>query len=115
MYNFFTSAVTVWLLLCFVIYNTDFITVVTLGGTVLGSAGIGVLTALVSQLLCRMVPRFLFRIAAEILGNSCIIFAVVRYLPGWDMKPGAGTLLFLLLACLLIALLHEFILHEKQQ
>ena len=46
MYNLYTAFVTISVLVFIAIYNTSFITVVTLGGTVLGSALIGICSAL---------------------------------------------------------------------
>ena len=57
LYNFYTAFVTTSVLLFIAIYNTSFITVVTLGGTVLGSALIGLCSALLSFLLCKALRK----------------------------------------------------------
>ena len=57
MYNFYTAFVTISVLVFIAIYNTSFITVVTLGGTVLGSALIGLCSALLSFLLCKALRK----------------------------------------------------------
>ena len=56
LYNFLTAVVTIGVAVFIAIYNTSFINVVTLGGTVLGSAVIALGTALWAVLLQKLRP-----------------------------------------------------------
>ena len=112
MYNFCTSAVTAGILFFLAIYNTDFIRVVTLGGTVLGSGLIAAGGILAFLLLRRVVRRRILRIILTLTVNSFIVTDTITYLPGWSIEPGAGTVLFLLVLCTGLTLLNEAIFAE---
>lgn len=113
MYNFFTSVVTVGILIFLAIYNTDFIQVVTLGGTVLGSAVIAAGGALAFVLLRRVIHGLLLRRAFLLAICSFIVTDTVQYMPGWRMNEGVGTLIFLLILCAGIAALNEAIFKKE--
>lgn len=112
MYNFCTSSVTVGILLFLAIYNTDFIRVVTLSGTVLGAGLIAAGGALAFLLLRQVIRRRFLRMTLTLAVSSLIITDTVKYLPGWSMEPGTGTLLFLLVLCAGLAVLNEYIFAE---
>jgi len=109
LYNFYTAFVTISVLVFIAIYNTSFITVVTLGGTVLGSALIGFGSALLVFLLRRLLHNRWIRYALEIIGCSCIVCATAAGLPGWEIKPGVATALFITLLCFLITVINEYV------
>lgn len=112
MYNFCTSAVTAGILLFLAIYNTDFIRVVTLGGTVLGSGLMAAGGTLAFLLLRRVVCRRILRIILTLTVNSFIVTDTITYLPGWSIEPGAGIVLFLLILCTGLTMLNEAIFAE---
>lgn len=113
LYNLYTAFVTISVLVFVAIYNTSFITVVTLGGTVLGSAAIGFCSSLLVFLLRRLLRHRLARYAMAFMGNACIIRATAACLPGWNIDPGPGTILFMSAVCALIVALNEYILSDN--
>ena len=113
LYNFYTAFVTISMLVFIAIYNTSFITVVTLGGTVLGSAAIGFCSSLLVFVLCRLLRNGLVRYALAFIGSTCIIRATAAVLPGWNINPGTGAILFVSVLCVLMVALNEYILKER--
>lgn len=109
LYNFYTAFVTISALVFVAIYNTSFITVVTLGGTVLGSAVIGFCSSLLAFLLRRLLRNRLARYALAFIGSACIIRATAVCLPGWNINPGTGTILFVSVVCALTVALTAYI------
>lgn len=109
MYNFYTAFVTISALVFVAIYNTSFITVVTLGGTVLGSAVIGFCSSLLAFLLRRLLRNKPARYALAFIGSACIIRATADCLPGWIINPGTGTILFVSAVCALTVALTAYI------
>lgn len=114
LYNFLTAVVTIGVAVFIAIYNTSFISVVTLGGTVLGSAVIALGTALWAVLLKKLRPGEQLGFMLEAGGYACIIAGTTVLLPGWKMDPGVSTLLFFLLLCVLVAVVIEYTLREEQ-
>jgi len=108
-YNFFTAFVTISVLSFTVIYNTSFLPVVTLGGTVLGCALLGLCSALLCLFLRIFLRSRVWRYAAGVVGCSCILAGVLKLLPGWDMAPGPGTMLFIPVLCVCITVINEYI------
>lgn len=98
MYNYFTAAVTAGVMTFVVIYNTGFIQVVTLGGTVLGTACIGIFSALGAELL-QNVQKKVWRLILEMLFNWFVLAAVIYFFPGWNRTCSGGSLLFTLCLC----------------
>ena len=115
MYNLYTAFVTVSVLAFIAIYNTSFISVVTLGGTVLGSALIGFCSVLLAFQLRRLLHNKLVRYVPEVIGCSCIVWGTAACLPGWEIKPDVATALFLLVLCFLITSVNEYTLNEKNK
>ena len=115
LYNFYTAFVTVSVLAFIAIYNTSFIPVVTLGGTVLGSAVIGFCSALLAFLLRRLLHNRMVRYVTEVIGCCCIVGGTAAFLPGWEIKPDVATALFLLVLCFLITAVNEYTLNEKHK
>ena len=113
MYNFYTAFVTISVLVFIAIYNTSFITVVTLGGTVVGSALIGLCSALLSFLLCKALRKKTMRCVLEIIGCGCIIWATASCLPGWEIKPDIETGLFLIALCFIVTEINEYTLVDR--
>ena len=113
MYNFYTAFVTISVLVFIAIYNTSFITVVTLGGTVLGSALIGLCSALLSFLLCKALHQKTMRCVLGMSGCGCIIVATASCLPGWEIKPDIETVLFLIALCFLVTEINEYTLDDR--
>ena len=113
LYNLYTAFVTVSVLVFIAIYNTSFITVVTLGGTVLGSALIGLCSTLLVSLLRKALRKKTVRCVLGMAGCGCIIGATASCLPGWDIKPGIETALFLLALCFLVTEINEYTLYDK--
>lgn len=113
MYNLYTAFVTISVLMFVAIYNTSFITVVTLGGTVLGCAFIGFLAALSAFLLRRSLHNRPARYLMETIGCGCIIGVTAASLPGWKMKPDVAMALFLSALCFTVSALNEYILNEN--
>lgn len=109
LYNFYTAFVTISALVFVAIYNTSFITVVTLGGTVLGSAVIGFCSSLLAFLLRRLLRNKLARYALAFIGSACIIRVTADCLPGWNINPGTGMILFVSAVCALTVALTEYI------
>ena len=114
LYNFLTAVVTIGVAVFLAIYNTSFISVVTLGGTVLGSAVIALGAALWAVLLQKLRLGEQLGFMLEGGGYACIIAGTTVLLPGWKMDPGVSTLLFFLLLCVLVAVVIEYTLREEQ-
>ena len=114
LYNFLTAVVTIGVVVFIAIYNTSFINVVTLGGTVLGSAVIALGTALWAVLLQKLRPDEKLGFMLEGGGYGCIIAVTTVLLPGWTMNPGVSTLLFFLLLCVLVAVIIDYTLREER-
>ena len=114
LYNFLTAVVTIGVAVFIAIYNTSFINVVTLGGTVLGSAVIALGTALWAVLLQKFRPGEELGFMLEGGGYACIIAGTTVLLPGWKMNPGVSTLLFCLLLCVLVAVIIDYTMREEQ-
>lgn len=100
---FFVTAVVTFL----VIYTTPFVPVVTLGGTVLGAAVTGLAAALLGVLVRRVRPQPWIRAALILPGLALVLTEVARFLPGWSLTPGVGTLVFLTALCLVLTALTE--------
>ena len=113
LYDLYTAFVTVSVLAFITIYNTSFITVVTLGGIVLGSAVIGFCSALLAFVMRKLLRKKLARYALELIGCGCIIGVTAACLPGWLIKPDMATMLFLLILCFLVTALSEYTLNEN--
>ena len=107
LYDLYTAFVTVSVLVFIAIYNTSFITVVTLGGTVLGSAAIGFCSALLAFVMRKLLRIKLVRYVLELIGCGCVIGLTAACLPGWEIKADVATALFLLLLCFLITAVNE--------
>lgn len=114
LYNLLTAFVTAGVAAFIAIYNTDFILVVTLGGTVLGSALLGFCSALLAFVLRKTARSCLLRCALEVVGCSCIIVSIAHFLQGWQLRFGLGSAIFLLLLCVLMAAINEFTLNETK-
>ena len=95
------------------IYNTSFITVVTLGGTVLGSALIGFSSALLVSLLRKTLRKKTVRCRLGIAGCGCIIGAAASCLPGWVIQPDLKTALFLIVLCFFVTEINEYTLDDR--
>ena len=113
LYNFYTAFVTISVLVFIAIYNTSFITVVTLGGTVLGSALIGFCSTLLVFLLRKELRKKPVRCVLGMIGCGCLIGATVSCLPGWGIKPGIETALFLIVLCFLVTEIIEYTLNDR--
>lgn len=100
---FFVTAVVTFL----AIYTTPFVPVVTLGGTVLGAAVTGLAAALLGVLVRRVRPQPWIRAALILPGLTLVLTEVARFLPGWSLTPGVGTLVFLTALCLVLTALTE--------
>jgi hypothetical protein len=109
LYDLYTAFVTVSVLAFIAIYNTSFITVVTLGGTVLGSAVIGLCSALFAFVLRKLLHIKLARYVLEVIGCGCIIGVTAACLPGWEITADVATVLFLLVLCFLITAVNEYV------
>jgi hypothetical protein len=112
LYNFLTAVVTIGVVVFIAIYNTSFISVVTLGGTVLGSAVIALGTALWAVLLQKLRPGEQLGFMLEGGGYGCIIAVTTVLLPGWKMDPGVSTMLFFLLLCIIVVVINDYTLRE---
>lgn len=108
MYNFLTAFVTVSVLVFIAIYNTSFIPVVTLGGTVLGSALIGFCSVLLVFVLRKLVRVSFLRQVMETAGSCCVIVGTAGNLPGWQLHFGMGAVFFLLLLCAAVTAVSEY-------
>jgi len=108
LYNFYTAFVTTGVLVFIAIYNTPFINVVTLGGTVLGSAVIAFGTVLLAVLLQKLPSGRVLRCVLDGIGCGCITAGTAAFLPGWIINSDGPTLLFLLVLCALVALINEY-------
>ena len=95
------------------LYNFYTAFVTTLGGTVLGSALIGLCSALLSFLLCKALRKKTMRCVLGMIGCGCIIGATASCLPGWEIKPGMETALFLTALCFLVTVINEYTLNDK--
>ena len=95
------------------IYNTSFLTVVTLGGTVLGSALIGLCSVLLVFLLRKGPGKKTVRCVLGVIGCCAIVRATAAFLPGWEIKPDMGTALFLIALGFLISEIGEYILNDE--
>ena len=113
MYNLYTAFVTISVLVFIAIYNTSFITVVTLGGTVLGSALIGICSELFVFLLRKVIHKKPARCVLGMIGCGCIIGATASCLPGWEIKPDIETTLFLIVLCFLVIEINEYTLDDR--
>ena len=113
LYNFYTAFVTISVLVFIAIYNTSFITVVTLGGTVLGSAMIGLCSALLVSLLRKVLRKKPVRCVLGMIGCGCIIGATASCLPGWEIKADMETALFLVALCFLVTEINEYTLDDR--
>jgi len=113
LYNLYTAFVTISVLVFIAIYNTSFITVVTLGGTVLGSALIGICSALFVFLLRKVIHKKPARCVLGMIGCGCIIGATASCLPGWEIKPDIETTLFLIVLCFLVIEINEYTLDDR--
>jgi hypothetical protein len=107
LYNFYTAFVTTGVLVFIAIYNTSFINVVTLGGTVLGSAVIAFGTALLAMQLQKLPSGRVLRCVLEGIGCGCITAGTATFLPGWIINLDGSALLFFLVLCALVALINE--------
>ena len=115
MYDFLTAFVSIGVIAFLTIYNTTFLAVVTLGGTVLGCALLGFGSAFLALVLRRLTCSCPVRCCVEMTGCGFIIVNTVKYLPGWEMRPEPATMLFLLVLCFVITILNEYILEEKKR
>lgn len=113
MYDFLTAFVTIGVIAFLIIYNTAFLTVVTLGGTVLGCALLGLCSAVLTVVLQKLTDNRLLRCGADMAGCSFIIVQIINCLPGWTMRPDTLTPLFLLVLCSAVTLLNEYIIERK--
>ena len=113
LYNFYTAFVTISVLVFIAIYNTSFITVVTLGGTVLGSALIGLCSALLVFFLRKVICKKTVRCVLGMTGCGCVIGATASCLPGWEIKADMETALFLVALCFLVTEINEYTLNDK--
>lgn len=113
MYNFYTAFVTISVLVFIAIYNTSFLTVVTLGGAVLGSALIGLCSVLLVFLLRKGPGKKTVRCVLGVIGCCAIVRATAAFLPGWEIKPDMGTALFLIALGFLISEIGEYILNDE--
>ena len=115
LYNFYTAFVTISVLVFIAIYNTPFITVVTLGGAVLGSALIGFCSVLLVFLLRKLLRNRIVRCVSGIAGCGCIIGATASWLPGWEIQQEMETALFLIVLCFLVTEINEYTLNEERK
>lgn len=107
-FDFLTVFLTAGVVLFLAVYFTPFVPVVTLGGTVLGAAITGLAAALIGLLVHRVQPhQRLIRAAIELVGITLVVTDVARYLPGWCITHGVGTMVFLLALCLVLMALVE--------
>ena len=109
LYDLYTAFVTVSVLVFIIIYNTSFVTVVTLGGTVLGCAMIGFCSAFLIFILRKLSHNRWVRYVLEFVGCGCIIRGTAACLPGWEIKPDVATALFLLVLCISITAVNEYV------
>ncbi|MDY6086646.1 MAG: hypothetical protein SPI01_01445 [Succiniclasticum sp.] len=93
MYNYFTAVMTIGVLTFLALYTTNFIQIVTLGGTVLGAACIGIFSALGAWIL-QKVRQDVLRRGLEMLLSFFVLIAVVHLLPGWKWSCFANSFLF---------------------
>lgn len=115
LYNFYTAFVTISVLVFIAIYNTPFITVVTLGGAVLGSALIGFCSVLLVFLLRKLLRNRIVRCVSGIAGCAGIVGATAYCLPGWEIRQNMATVLFLLALCFLVTEINEYTLNEERK
>ena len=113
MYNFYTAFVTISVLVFIAIYNTSYISVVTLGGTVLGCAMIGFCSSLIIFLLRKVIRKTPVRCVLGMAGCGCVIGVTASCLPGWELKPDMETALFLIALCFLVTELNEYALNDR--
>ncbi|HAY61344.1 MAG: hypothetical protein I3I94_08575 [Acidaminococcaceae bacterium] len=107
-FDFLTVFLTTGSVMFLAVYFTPFVPVVTLGGTVLGAAVTGLAAALIGLLVRRVQPhQRLTRAAIELVGITLVVTDTARYLPGWRITHGIGTMVFLLVLCLVQTVLVE--------
>lgn len=108
MYNLLTSVVTVGIAVFLAIYNTGFIQVVTLGGTVLGAFLIALVCGLAAWGVQKIGSRPV-RLALKVVACSLALAGVLHYLPGYRLAAGFGGPSLVLVLCIGTALLNEYI------
>ena len=112
MYHFFTAAVTAGVIVFLLLYNTNFVQVVTLGGTVLGAVCVGIFSSLAAVFL-RRVRENAYRLLLETVCNAGVLLFVMHVLPGWRSACSWGAVLFLLCLSAGLTVLYEGTLPES--
>lgn len=115
MYGFFLRAVTLSALYFCMVYWTDVIEVVTLGGLVAGACIAGVGSSLVQVLAWRLGASLLRRRALLLLGSSCLTMDIMRILPGYTVSNKLGALILLAVFCLMVITVTEITLKRSCQ
>jgi membrane-bound ClpP family serine protease len=114
-FHFFTVFLVTAVVTFLAVYGTPFVPVVTLGGTVLGASLTGLAAALLGLFAHRIQPRRWGRAALELLGLAFVLTDTARFLPGWRLTPGMGTMVFLTVLCLLLTALTEWLYPEPPE
>lgn len=102
MYAFFLRAVTLSVLYFCLIYWTDVIEVVTLGGLIAGACIAGIGSALVQILVWKLGGSILRKRALLFVGSSCLTMDIMRLLPGYTVTDKFGALVLLAVFCLMV-------------
>lgn len=100
-------ALTLSVLYFCLVYWTQVIEVVTLGGLVAGACIAGIGSALVQLLAWRLGGSLLRKRALLLLGSSCLTMDILRLLPGYTVINKPGALLLLAVFCLLAVAVTE--------
>ena len=85
MYAFFLRAVTLSVLYFCLIYWTDVMEVVTLGGLIAGACIAGIGSALVQILVWKLGGSILRKRALLFVGSSCLTMDIMRLMPGYTV------------------------------
>lgn len=102
MYAFFLRAVTLSVLYFSLLYWTNVIEVVTLGGLIAGACIAGIGSALVQLLAWKIGGSILRKRALLFVGSSCLTMDIMRLLPGYTVINKFGALVLLVVFCLLV-------------
>ena len=111
-YNYMLVSVTLGVLFFLIVYNTDVIQVVTLGGLVLGSAIIGVGISLFAVLLRFLLRNAWIRTCVFFTICSILIVDVCNKLPGYKIRPTPFTFVFLVSFFIFVVRLVYFVMNK---
>ncbi len=107
MYNIFTQWLTLSVIFFAVIYNTQWLEVVTLGGLLTGTALLAAFATLLVR-ICRRLPVWTFR-AVVIAGTMFATELLVQLLPGYVISDMPSLTVFLVLYALMAVVLDRIL------